>query len=83
MGNLLQSTAPVFGLILIGYFVGWFGVIDKEGIAGLSRFTFRVAIPVMRVRAMANVSFSEPIEWPLMAAYFGGTVIPVGAKWTL
>ena len=75
----MQSTAPIFGLILIGYFVGWFGVIEKEGIAGLSRFTFRVAIPVMLVRAMANVSFSEAIEWPLMGAYFGGTLMAYGA----
>ena len=79
MGSLIQSTAPVFGLILVGYCVGWFGGIEQAGIAGLGRFTFRVAIPVMLVRAMANVSFSETIEWPLMAAYYGGTLVAYGA----
>lgn len=79
MGNLIQSSAPVFGLILVGYLVGWRGVIGIEGVRGLSRFTFRIAIPVMLVQTMANVSFSEAIEWPLMGAYYGGTLVAYGA----
>ena len=79
MGNLLQTTLPVFGLILLGYVVGWAGVIDRAGIRGLSRFTFRIAIPVLLVRSMANVALSGPVEWPLMAAYYGATLVMYAA----
>ena len=75
MEELLQSTSPVFGLILLGYCIGWVGIIDEKGIRGLTRFTFRIAIPIMLLQAMAELSFSQPIEWSLMFAYYGGTLL--------
>jgi malonate transporter len=69
--NTLQLIAPVFGLALIGYLSSWIGLIGKDGVRGLSRFAFRIAIPAMLIRAMADLALR--FEWELLASYFGGT----------
>lgn len=71
MWNTFHLILPIFGLALIGYAARWTGLIDKDGIRGLSRFAFRVAIPVMLIRAVSEISLS--FEWELLTAYFGGT----------
>jgi hypothetical protein len=74
--NTLQLIAPVFGLALIGYLSGWLGLIGKDGIRGLSRFAFRIAIPAMLIQAIADLALS--FEWALLASYFGGTFLTYG-----
>jgi malonate transporter len=73
MWSTLQLISPIFGLALIGYLSGWIGLIEKDGIRGLSRFAFRVAIPVMLIRAVSEIALS--FEWELLTAYFGGTFV--------
>ena len=74
MSGVVLLTLPIFGILLAGYLAGRTGVLEPEGIRGLSRFAFRVAIPVMLGRAMANLTFAGPIEWHILAAYYGGTL---------
>ena len=71
MWNTFHLILPIFGLALIGYAARWIGLIDKDGIRGLSGFAFRVAIPVMLIRAVSEISLT--FEWELLTAYFGGT----------
>ena len=71
MWNTFNLILPIFGLALIGYAARWIGLIDKDGIRGLSGFAFRVAIPVMLIRAVSEISLT--FEWELLTAYIGGT----------
>jgi malonate transporter len=75
--NTLQLISPIFGLALLGYAAAWIGLVDKDAIRGLSRFAFRIAIPVMLIRAMASLSLS--FEWELLTTYFLGTFLVYGA----
>lgn len=76
MWNTIQLISPIFGLAFVGYVAGWSGLIGKDAIGGLSRFAFRVAIPVMLIQAMAQLALS--FEWELLAAYFAGTFATYG-----
>jgi malonate transporter len=74
MGQVLLLTLPTWGLVLAGYLAGRTRVLSREGVRGVSRFAFRIAIPVMLGRAMAQLTFAEPIEWTIWLAYYGGTL---------
>lgn len=64
MTAVLTIVAPVFGLILIGYFSGRFRIVSEAAAQGIADFAFTLAIPALLCRTIATADL--------------GTLSPVG-----
>jgi malonate transporter len=73
--KLVELTAPLFLLILVGYglarWAGW----PKSASDALTRFVFAVAIPAFLFRLMSGFFTLPPVDARLLIAYFGGCVV--------
>ncbi len=68
---------PVFGLIAIGYIVGWVRLLPDRGGDGLSDYVFTLCIPVLIFKTMVNAQLPDAQPLGYWADYFGG----VGVVW--
>ncbi|NEI73676.1 AEC family transporter [Rhizobium lusitanum] len=71
MSVVLQIVAPVFGLIILGFFLSRLSLLTKTAEAGLSEFVYVVAIPCLLVRTIAHASFPQVQPWGYWISYFG------------
>lgn len=79
MSSVAQDVLPIFILIFFGWSLVRFGVL-KEGIGeGLGDFVFRVAVPMLMFRTIAQADFHGTSPFALWIAYFAG----VAVAWTL
>jgi malonate transporter len=76
--NLLALTAPLFLLVLVGYFLVRRGGWDKAAADALTRFVFAVAVPTLLFRLMSGFSRLPPVDGRLLLAYFGGSLLVFG-----
>lgn len=74
-GQQLYSSMPLFLLIAIGYWLVKVRKWPTRFIDDLTRFLFRIAIPVMLFRIMAKFYERPPVDVNLLVAYFGGSII--------
>ena len=79
MSSVLEVTLPVFGLMALGFFAGWFRILRNEAGAGLSDFVFTFCIPPLIFRTMATAVLPEAQPWGYWLAYFLGA----GLVWAL
>lgn len=79
MLQAINTIAPVFGLIVIGYALSRVGAFGKVVSEGLSGFVFTLGIPALLFSTMISVEFPETSPWPLWGAYFGA----VAAVWIM
>jgi predicted permease len=61
---------PVFAVAVVGYALAAARVLRPEDIAGLTRYVFSVALPVMLFHSMATVSLPETVRWSFLVAYY-------------
>jgi predicted permease len=73
--NLVALTAPLFGLILLGYALVRWGRWPREVSDALTRFVFSVAVPALLFRLMSNFSRMPPVDARLLLAFFGSCLI--------
>jgi malonate transporter len=73
--RLLELTAPLFLLVLVGYALVRWGRWPKAASDVLTRFVFAVAIPAFLFRLMSDFSKLPPVDARLLIAYFGGCVV--------
>lgn len=79
MSSVAQDVLPIFILIFFGWSLVRFGVL-KEGIGeGLGDFVFRVAVPMLMFRTIAQADFHGTSPFALWIAYFAGVTV----AWTL
>lgn len=79
MSEIFLNVVPIFLLILIGWLIVRLGYLKATVGDGLSDFVFRVAVPVLLFRTIAEAEFSGSSPWLLWVAYFSG----VAVTWTL
>ena len=75
MNTVLEITAPVFGIALIGYFTTRFGFFSASAGEGLAKFVFNFAVPALLVRTFANASLPDAAPLEYLLAYYLPTVI--------
>ncbi len=75
MSDIVLNVIPIFLLILIGWLVVRVGYLKAMVGDGLSDFVFRVAVPVLLFRTIAEADFSGSSPWLLWIAYFSGVAI--------
>ena len=69
MSAILNSVAPLFAVILLGYFAGRAGYLGEAGIRGLGAFVFNFAIPPYVFRLMASTDLEAITEWGFLGGY--------------
>lgn len=75
MQAVLEIVLPVFGLVLAGWALAQTPVLSREGVRGLSSFVFYVAIPALLFRTMGRGVIPADVEWGVVLAYFGGSLL--------
>jgi malonate transporter and related proteins len=73
------NVAPVFLLILIGFLVARTGLMREETGDALAEFVFKIALPTLIFRTLAEAHFEGASPFRLWIAYFGG----VAVTWTV
>ena len=79
MSETFLNVVPIFILILTGWLVVRLGYLNAAVGDALGDFVFRVAVPVLLFRTIAEADFEEGSPWPLWVAYFSG----VAVTWTI
>ncbi len=79
--NMLTTIFPVFAIALLGYVLTWTGVFRLGDIAGLTRYVFNVALPVLLFDSMSRMELPETVRWSFLLAYYipGIIVFAAGA----
>lgn len=79
MSDIFLNVLPVFILILTGWLIVRFRYLKPTVGDALGDFVFRVAVPVLLFRTIAEADFKDGSPWPLWVAYFSG----VAVTWTI
>ena len=69
MSAILNSVAPLFAVIFLGFFAGRAGYLGEAGIRGLGAFVFNFAIPPYVFRLMAGTDLEAITEWGFLGGY--------------
>lgn len=75
----LTIIAPIFGLILVGYLAGRFGILPETTGKGIADFTFILAIPALLFRTIVQADFAEADIVGTWGSFFVGA----GVSWIL
>jgi len=79
MSDIFQNVLPIFILILAGWLLVRLKYLKPAVGEALGDFVFRVAVPILLFRTIAEADFKDGSPWPLWVAYFSG----VAVTWTL
>lgn len=79
MSSVLVNVLPVFILILIGWLTAKSGLMKPETGDALGEFVFKIAVPVLIFRTIAEADFAGVSPFRLWSAYFIGVAI----TWTV
>ena len=71
---VFQAILPIFGLIMLGYLLGWRKWLAGEAAAGLANITFKLFMPAVLFTGIARAQLSDGMSPTLLLAYFGPVV---------
>jgi malonate transporter len=73
--QLLELSAPLFALVLVGYLFGRWGRWPASVSEALSKFLFALPLPALLFRLGADMSKLPPVDLRVLAAFFGGCLL--------
>lgn len=73
--HLFALTAPLFLLVLVGYGLIRWARWEQAITDALTRFVFAVAVPTLLFRLMSGFPQLPPVDYRLVLAYFGGSLL--------
>jgi hypothetical protein len=75
MSFVIMTVAPVFGIILLGLIAGKSGYLPDGAQRPIIEFVFRIAIPALLFRTMAEAPPAAASPFALWGAFFGAIAI--------
>jgi predicted permease len=66
----LEIIFPVFAISLVGYVLARHRFFQQAHVAGLSRFVFHIAIPVLLFESLATIELPAHINWQFLVCYY-------------
>jgi predicted permease len=78
MSAIILDVLPIFVMILIGWLIVKVGLMKAEVGDALSDFVFKIAVPLLLFRTIAEADFQGASPFRLWIAYFSG----VAVTWT-
>lgn len=79
MSAVALNVVPIFALILLGFILVKTAYLNVAVGEALGEFVFRVAVPVLLFRTIAEAEFEGESPWGIWVAYFSG----VAVTWTI
>ncbi|MDH4440456.1 MAG: AEC family transporter [Rhizobium sp.] len=79
MTAIAQDVLPIFILILFGWMLVRLKILSAEIGDGLGEFVFKVAVPMLLFRTIANADFHGASPFRLWISYFAGVFV----AWTI
>lgn len=79
MSSVFVNVVPVFILILIGWVSAKTGILKEETGDALGEFVFKIAVPMLIFRTLADAHFEGASPFRLWTAYF----LAVAVTWTV
>ena len=79
MSSVLLNVAPVFLLILIGWLLARTSILSEATGDALGEFVFKIAVPMLIFRTLAEAHFEGVSPFRLWITYFSG----VAVTWTV
>ncbi len=73
--QLLELSAPLFALVLVGWLIGTSGRWPPAYSEALSKFLFAVPLPALLFRLGADMSRLPPVDLRVLVAFFGGCLV--------
>lgn len=73
--QLVELSAPLFALVLVGYLIGISGRWPVSYSEALSKFLFAVPLPALLFRLMSDLSKLPPVDARVLVAFFGGCFV--------
>lgn len=70
----VDVIVPVFGLVVVGFAFVRFGLLGEEGLKGLTRFVFYLAIPCLLFRTLADGDPTAALQPELILTYYSGVI---------
>ncbi|WP_339490444.1 AEC family transporter [Pseudomonas sp. EL_65y_Pfl2_R95] len=64
------AILPIFGLIVLGYLLGWRQWLTAEAAAGLATITFKLFLPMLLFTGIAKAPLADGLSLTLLLAYF-------------
>ena len=71
----LSIIVPFFGIMVAGYFIGFFRVLPDNSSEVLSRFVFSVSLPALIFVSISRVPVADFFNWPFLGTLGGGMLI--------
>ncbi|NLY57222.1 MAG: AEC family transporter [Gammaproteobacteria bacterium] len=68
--TVLSALIPIFGLILVGWFLAARGVVSADGSKALSAITFKLFMPVLLFSGLAKADLAEALSPLLLLLYY-------------
>jgi len=73
LASLLNTVAPVFGILILGFVSARTRMLEEAGVKGLVVFVFNFAIPLLLFRSLAVTELPADIEWSFLFSFYGGS----------
>ncbi len=87
MFSIIEIILPVFGLILLGFWLGKINFFTPAGIGEISKFIFYLAIPALIFRTGAQGLDTKALELSMLVLYYGVNLLifivclALGERW--
>ncbi len=83
---ILSFTAPIYGLILLGWLCGRRGLFERQELRVLGRFVVQIALPALLFKALGSRAAREVLDTGYLLAMAGGSLAIFGtvfawARW--
>ncbi|WP_421856637.1 AEC family transporter [Marinomonas sp.] len=75
MEAVINITAPIFLLILMGFLAVRYAFIPQNAVAGLSRFVLYLALPALIFTKLSSMELNEVLHFDYIAVYAVGGLI--------
>ena len=79
----LNSTMPLFFLMLLGYVLHRTGFLSDEFVAGANKFVFYVSLPVQLFRDLGATDVRTSFDGAYVLFCFAVTLVSILAVWAL
>lgn len=66
---------PIFAIAGLGYLFGKIGLFKQQHVQGLSQYVFYVAIPILLIQTLSQMSLPEQINWRFFGSYYGALLL--------
>lgn len=73
--NIVGVVFPIFAIALVGYLAARTHLLTEQGIEGLSRVVFIIAIPALLFYSLAHLELPNRVNWPFIGSYYAVALI--------